>query len=402
MKPKNIIMIALMFLLADSVTAGVSCPLKQVPMVYANGSYVLKAGDTMTGALKINPADGTSDPLFEVETTGVNQYGIEIGTMDLTGIGAGKYAYLIPKTNGAVTNMMLSGPIIIGDSYPAGLGMGQALGFLNETTLVSMLIQAQWNYDGAGNNRISFNDDVYYSQNCEVAGTLSVGNLNPTTLTIGDGTATTTTIIFNDTNYDGDLNFYDSGGGGSVKYYFGNAGLTGYGASSCLLELPGTRLQAYNRGYNYIDLADGKDHRMYYSGYVVDTENSGATAHYFTATGTELPADGWFMQGYHMSNPGHIFGFSSFGDLYIGSSETSYNHNTYLKFRGKNNNATITFNQTGDRLIFEDDITLKDGEGIILGNYSGKSCSGSNEGELMYNKTSHKAIYCNSTNWILT
>jgi hypothetical protein len=104
---------------------------------------------------------------------------------------------------------------------------------------------------------------------------------------------------------------------------------------------------------HYINLADDSgNYRMYYSGYVGSLEYDGATAHYFTATGSNLPADGGFMRGLHMANPGHIFGITYHGDLEIGSDETETDHDTYLKFRGKDNSCTIEYDQSEDVLHF--------------------------------------------------
>lgn len=145
---------------------------------------VRRRGDTMTGPLLINPADGTADPLFQVETTGANQYGWEMGTWDL---GAwGKVGSLLPKSNSPIFGDglgLVESSLIIGDASAPGL-VGQSLGFLQEATLQSIIFIPSWDFDGIGSNRLEFNSSIRVGGNSYTTNQISLGDYGGERLSI--------------------------------------------------------------------------------------------------------------------------------------------------------------------------------------------------------------------------
>lgn len=107
--------------------------------------------------------DATNQP-FTAPTTwaaddGVNEWGMEGGTYDLTGIGYGKYPTLIPRSNGTLGDGtgVIEGSLVVGNGIAGYFGHG--LVFLNDANLVTQTLLAQFNWDGLGNNRINAADD---------------------------------------------------------------------------------------------------------------------------------------------------------------------------------------------------------------------------------------------------
>jgi hypothetical protein len=112
-----------------------------------------------TGVVKVNPADGTADPLFEVKTTGTNQYGFNLTTFNLTGLGLGKVPILNWLSNGALTGMgVIESSFLVGDANIPAL-FGQSIGFLQNSTLMSMVFTANWG--SGGFTRIETTSDIY-------------------------------------------------------------------------------------------------------------------------------------------------------------------------------------------------------------------------------------------------
>lgn len=137
----------------------------------------------------LTPPDGTVDPLFQVKTTGTNQYGWDVGTLDLTGVGYGKYPTLTARSNGTLGDGMgiIEGSLVIGNGVAGAFGHGFV--FLNDATLATQTLLAEWNWDGIGNNRITSADDFNIAT-LLTAKNFTVGNENTDPYITFDGANT--------------------------------------------------------------------------------------------------------------------------------------------------------------------------------------------------------------------
>jgi len=317
------------------------------------------AGDRV----RISPADGAADPLFCVQTTGTNQYGFCIETLDLTGIGAGKYPYFRPLTNGLASNLGVFGSLIIGDSYPVGFGFGQALGFLRESDVASMLISANWDGGGVGIHQMVFNDDVVFQQDCTVNGTLSAGTLSLANLSIGQNTSIRPTITFDALNNDGSLVYHDSGGGVPVRWELHSS----TNASDVWVD---RHISNYNNSLEKIGFTNNNDEGIIYTEYKSNrgSENPDFTAHSFSIVGTQMAANAWAMRIFHMSDPGYIFRIDPFGSLVLGSATSGTDRDVTITFYGgaAGNDGLLTWDQSADQFVFSDDILMSGTERIYL------------------------------------
>lgn len=337
-------------------------------IVQSGRNILLQAtGDTIIeGPLIINPADGTADPLAQILTTGTNQYGWDVGTFDLTGIGFGKYPSLISRSNGVLGDGLgvIEGGLVIGNDVTGAFGQGLVL--LDNATLTSMTILADWDWDGGGNNRMVFNDDVLFQQNMEVTGTLSAGTLQLDTLTIGDNTTygRQKMFTFDLVNYNGELYFDDSATANPVGYYFGDCGI-----SNAVLVAPGYSIYfGGTAGNQYIENnSDNGDHGVVISG-SHGTWNAGATFCEIQYGGTNLPADGYFMKWTGMANEGTILKMSLYGDLEFG--QTVADHDVLFSIMGKTNTFVSYWMEDEDYWKIQDDILINSTEKLYFNDTS--------------------------------
>ena len=315
----------------------------------------------LLGALAITPPDTTSDPLFQIVTTGTDQYGLEINTYDLTGAGFGKFPYIHALTNGAITNMMAMDSLVIGDINVSSL-LGQSFTFLRTADLQTMQITANFDGGGTGVHQMTFNDDVVFQQDCTVDGTLTAGTLSLAALSIGQNTATRPTITFDALNNDGSLVYHDSGGGVPVRWelhsstnasdvwidrslgMFGNTGLSHFEFTNSI---------AVGNEYSDYNAAVGGQ-----AGYI---------AHKFQHLATNMDDTAYMVRMFNMSNPGYMFGVKSRGQLELGST-TGTDTDISITFNGGVGGSVgkLTYMEDEDYFSFADDILIPQGERIYL------------------------------------
>jgi hypothetical protein len=338
---------------------------KIVDDAIAAANFVKITGDTMTGRLTINPADGTADPLFCVETTGTNKYGLCVGTYDLTGIGYGKYATLNFTSNGALGNGigLLESSLFIGDSMVPAI-FGQAIGFLQESTLSILAFTPDW-----ANNRI----DV---ANLNVTSTLT-GNI-----VIGDSSTTNAELYFQNTATSGTLVFKATDQTFEFDYnlLLPNKGLW-FDVHSISPWERGDKISLF--GNRFDDAA----------GYIIGVDSNTLymrSPNLFDWQINEL--NDQFEKAYTMrlSPAGLIIGRGAAGVDYT------------LTFRGETNSGVLTWMEDEDYFRFDDDVVFSKevsfSDDVYFGN--GKSITGTDQ-NIVFDRSGFDAIYRNTgSTWV--
>jgi hypothetical protein len=151
--------------------------------------------------VSVKSADGTADPLFEVMTSGTNEYGWQAGTLDWTGFGVGYLPTLSARSNGGVDYVGVLESALVIPNYHVG-DSGQFILFYEYVDDKTITLFPNWDWDGLGTWRLECDTEFY-------AGVLRGNTMQSFNFIVGDDTQASPYMTFDGLDSDAYL-YYDS------------------------------------------------------------------------------------------------------------------------------------------------------------------------------------------------
>jgi hypothetical protein len=217
------------------------------------------------------------------------------------------------------------------------------------TTLNEMSLTANWNWDGGGNDRWEFGNSVDIGGNLSWSGTATINAAGE--LVVQNGGR----IRFEGQNgFDPYMQVGWNGGNYDLRIY-DNSQTVYCGLTNTDFVIP-QKIYSLANG-EFMDFLGNSDVGVDFGSYP-SSPNSGFVAFRYANGGTNIYANVYMATWTNMDDPGVVGSLGAYGDLTLGSNTTATDYDVALKMQGKDNSATIRFDNGQDLISIDTSIII--------------------------------------------